>query len=205
MEKQKYISDLEDIRNIMDRSSRFISLSGLSGIIAGIVALVGAALAYYTIFINNDYYSYRVAILDLNTTITLIAIASSVLLLSISSGIFLSWRKAKKNNHSIWDNQSRRLIINLMIPLVTGGLLCLILISKGFIGLVAPLTLVFYGLGLINASKYTLTEVRSLGIAEVTLGLIACQWEGAGLVFWAIGFGALHIIYGIIMHVKYDA
>lgn len=205
MEKQKYISDLEDIRNIMDRSSRFISLSGLSGVIAGILALIGAALAYYTIFINNDYYSYRVAILDLNTTVTLIAIASSVLILSLSFGIFLSWRKAKKNNHNIWDNQSRRLIINLMIPLVTGGLLCLILISKGFIGLVAPLTLVFYGLGLINASKYTLTEVRSLGIAEVTLGLIACQWEGSGLIFWAIGFGALHIIYGIIMHVKYDA
>ncbi len=205
MEKQKYISDLEDIRNIMDRSSRFISLSGLSGVIAGILALVGAALAYYTIFINNDYYSYRVAILDLNTTLTLITIASSVLILSISSGIFLSWRKAKKNSHSIWDNQSKRLIINLMIPLVTGGLLCLILISKGFIGLVAPLTLIFYGLALVNASKYTLTEVRSLGIAEVTLGLIACQWEGFGLIFWAIGFGALHIIYGIIMHVKYDA
>ena len=188
----------------MDRSSRFISLSGLSGVIAGILALIGAALAYYTVFVDNNYYSYRVAILDLNTTITLIAIASAVLILSISFGIYLSWRKAKKNNHGIWDNQSKRLIINLMIPLATGGLLCLILISKGFIGLVAPLTLVFYGLALINASKYTLTEVRSLGIVEVTLGLMACQWEGFGLIFWCIGFGALHIIYGIIMHVKYD-
>lgn len=205
MEKQKYISDLEDIRNIMDRSSRFISLSGLSGVIAGILALIGAALAYYTVFINNDYYSYRVAFLDLNTTITLIAIATSILVLSIAIGIYLSWRKAKKNNQGIWDNQSKRLILNLLIPLVAGGVLCLILISKGFIGLVAPLTLVFYGLALINASKYTLTEIRSLGIAEVILGLIACQWEGSGLVFWSIGFGALHIIYGIIMYLKYDA
>ncbi len=205
MEKQKYISDLEDIRNIMDRSSRFISLSGLSGVIAGVLALIGASLAYYTVFIDNDYYSYRKAILDFNTTLKLISIASSVLILSVASGIFLSWRKAKKNNQSIWDNQSKRLIINLMIPLATGGLLCLIIIGKGFIGLVAPLTLVFYGLALINASKYTLTEVRSLGIAEVILGLIACQWEGYGLIFWALGFGALHIVYGIIMHLKYDA
>ena len=205
MEKQKYISDLEDIRSIMDRSSKFISLSGLSGVIAGVLALIGAYLAYKTVYADQNYMSYRKAILNYDTTLQLLAIAWSVLILSIASGIFLSHQKAKKTNQRIWDTQSKRLIINLMIPLIVGGLLCLILLSKGIIGLVAPLTLVFYGLALINASKYTLSEIRGLGIAEVVLGLIACQWEGYGLIFWAIGFGILHIVYGVIMHLKYDA
>jgi len=70
---------------------------------------------------------------------------------------------------------------------------------------VAPLTLIFYGLALVNASKYTLSEIRSFGIAEIVLGLIAMAFIGYGLLFWAIGFGLLHIIYGIIMHVRYGS
>lgn len=205
MEKQKYISDLEDIRDMMDRSSRFISLSGLSGVVAGTLALIGAWLAYQTVYARQNYLSYRKAMLNFDTTTQLLGIAVTVLVLSVFFGILLTQRKAKKNNQRIWDAQSRRLIINLFIPLAAGGLLCLILLFKGFIGLVAPMTLVFYGLGLINASKYTLTEVRSLGIAEVILGLVACQLEGYGLLFWAVGFGVLHIIYGIIMHFKYGS
>lgn len=205
MEKQKYISDLEDIRNIMDRSSRFISLSGLSGVVAGSLALIGAWLAYQTVYVHQNYLSYRQALLNTDTAIELIGIAMSVLILSVLFGIILTQRKARKNNQKIWDSQSKRLVINLLIPLVVGGILCLILLSKGFIGLVAPLTLIFYGLGLINASKYTLSELRGLGIAEVVLGLIACQWVGFGLLFWAAGFGLLHIIYGIIMHVKHGS
>lgn len=205
MEKQKYISDLEDIRDIMDRSSRFISLSGLSGVVAGSLALVGAWLAYQTVYTDQSYLSYRQAVLNMNTALQLLGIAISVLVLSLLFGILLTRRKARKTQQKIWDSQSKRLIINMLIPLAAGGILCLILLAKGFIGLVAPLTLIFYGLGLINASKYTLTEIRSLGIAEVTLGLIACQWEGYALVFWALGFGILHIIYGIIMYLKYDA
>lgn len=205
MKKQKYLDDLQDIRSIMDRSSRFISLSGMSGVIAGALALLGAYLAYQTVYENQNYLSYRRASITSESLIALLAIASGVLILSILSGIILTRKKANKTNQKLWDNQSKRLFINLFIPLAVGGILCLILLSKGFIGLIAPLTLVFYGLALINASKYTLSEIRSLGLIEITLGLLGCQFVGFGLILWAIGFGVLHIIYGIFMHVKYDS
>jgi hypothetical protein len=205
MEKQKYLDDLQDIRTIMDRSSRFISLSGMSGVIAGVLALLGAYSAYQAVYENQNYLSYRRASITSESLITLLAIASSVLILSLLAGILLTRNKARKTNQKLWDSQSQRLLINLFIPLAVGGILCLILLSKGFIGLIAPLTLVFYGLALINASKYTLSEIRSLGIIEVALGLIGCQFVGYGLILWALGFGILHIIYGIVMHVKYDS
>jgi hypothetical protein len=205
MEKEKYISDLHEIRNMMDRSSKFISLSGMAGIAAGIFALAGAYFAYTTVYKQQDYLNYRRADLSNESVFTLMTIAVAVLILSVGAGIFFTHRRSKKVNQSLWDAQAKRLISNLMIPLAAGGILCLILLSKGFVGLVAPLTLVFYGLALVNASKYTLTEIRSLGIVEIILGLLACQFIGYGLLFWVIGFGVLHIVYGIAMYSKYGS
>lgn len=204
MEKEKYIQDLKDIKDMMSKSSRFISLSGLSGILAGTYALIGAFLVQNIINTRTAADTFARVSLNFETKTTLAIIAFGVLLLSVSTGIFLTTRKARKAGLKVWDDQSKRLLINLLIPLVTGGLLCVILISKGFATIVAPLTLIFYGLALVNASKYTLNDVRSLGIAEVILGLVDIYFDGNGLLIWSIGFGVLHIIYGIIMYMKYD-
>lgn len=204
MEKEKYISDLKEIKSMMDRSSRFISLSGMSGIVAGVAALIGAYLAYNSVYQGQNYFDYRVMVMNTDSVVRLLSIAFGVLVVSLAAGIFFTLKRTRKTKQALWDAQAKRLVINLMIPLLTGGILCLILLSKGLISLVAPMTLVFYGLALINASKYTLTEVRSLGIVEVLLGLLAFQFIGYGLLFWSIGFGALHIIYGLAMYLKYD-
>ncbi len=205
MDKQKYIDDLKDIKTIMDRSSRFISLSGLSGVIAGVTALAGAYGAYLTVYKDQDYLNYRHATMNSESIFSLTMIALAVIIISFGAGFFFTQKKAKKNNQSLWDSQSKRLLINLMIPLTAGGILCFILLTKGIIGIVAPVTLIFYGLALVNASKYTLSDIRSLGIIEIALGLIGCQFVGYGLILWAIGFGLLHILYGVYMHVKYDS
>lgn len=201
--REKYLEDLHEIRKIMHQSSRFISLSGISGILAGIYALIGAWLAYQTIYEGQDYLAYRKANLTTQNLIALFSIALAVIVLSILSGIYFTTRKARKENQKLWDIQSKRLIVNMLIPLATGGILCLIFIAKGFIGIVAPLTLIFYGLALVNASKYTLNEIRGLGLIEIVLGLMAAYFIGYGLLFWAIGFGLLHIVYGIFMHLRH--
>jgi len=205
MDKQKYIEDIVEIKKIMDRSSRFISLSGLSGVLAGLFALVAAYLAYETIYSGQYYMEYRSAKLTMETLTQLITIAIVTIILSIGFGIFLTTRKAKRLNQSIFDQQAKLMLINLAIPLVAGGILCLILLIKGGIALVAPLTLIFYGLALVNASKYAVTAMRNLGLIEISLGLISVWYLGYGLIFWAIGFGVMHIIYGIVMHLKDEA
>jgi len=96
------------------------------------------------------------------------------------------------------------LIINFGIPLVTGGIFALLLLEKGLYEIIAPITLLFYGLGCVNASKHTFRDVRYLGITLILIGLIATYFEGYGLVFWALGFGVCHIIYGSMMYFKYD-
>lgn len=205
MENEKYLKDISEIKNIMNQSSRFISLSGLSGVLAGIYCLVGAYLAYRTIYFdttsNGDY---KDLIVTQSTIIYLFTIAITVILMSLFTGIFFSARKAKRNDEKAWNSASKRLIINFMIPLVTGGIFILFLIEKEILSLVAPLTLLFYGLACVNASKYTLGDVRYLGITMILLGLLSTWFLGFGLLFWALGFGVCHIIYGGMMYYKYD-
>lgn len=203
MNQQKYIDDLREIREIMNRSSKFISLSGMSGVFAGIFALAGAYAAYEIVYSDQDYFAYRQAEISLVSIAKLLMIAGATLLLSIGFGIYFTTKETKRHKQKLWDHQTRRLLINLAIPLITGGILCMILLLKGYIGIVAPLTLIFYGLALVNASKYTLSEVRWLGLTQILLGLAAAHFIGYGLVFWALGFGLVHILYGLVMHYKY--
>lgn len=205
MNQNKYLEDLKEIKQMMDRSSRFISLSGLSGVVAGIFALIGAYFAWQILYSNANLQAFERILLTNEQLTRLLAIGLGTLVVSLGSGILLTILKTKKTKQSFWDSQSKRLIINLSIPLVTGGIFCFLLVLKGYIGLAAPATLIFYGLALVNVSKYTLSEVRSLGILEIILGLLATYFIGYGLLFWSIGFGLLHIVYGIIMELKYKS
>lgn len=196
--------DLQHIRQMMERSSRFISLNGLSGVAAGVVALIGAAIAWWLFQQYNvkdfegDQYVYNT---DLELRLLLLAII--ILVVAIAGGIFFTIQKTKKQGLKIWTATTQRLLTQLMIPLVAGGLFCMALFYHGLFGLIAPATLVFYGLALINASKYTYSDIQYLGICEVFLGIIASFLPGYGLLFWALGFGVLHIIYGTLMYRKY--
>lgn len=200
MEDQRYIDQLKDIRNIMDRSSRFLSLSGLSGVMAGVYALCGAIAAHYII----QHRSYLYVTLESKEFRQIVAIAFAVIVLSLSTGVILSAKKAKKRNEKIWNSSSKRMLINLFIPLTTGGVFGILLLREQHYGLIAPVTLIFYGLALVNASKYTFETLRSLGITFIVLGLINTGFPGYGLYFWAFGFGILHILYGTIMYLKFD-
>jgi len=210
MEEKDLQNELASIRSIMERSSKFISLSGLSGILAGVYALIGAAIAYYLLYvdlhtINPDIHYRIVGVLNsiLHVSVFLI-LAFVVLFASIATGIILTTRKAKRKGQPIWGNLSRALLFHMAVPLVAGGILTFIFLARGYYGIIAPITLIFYGLSLVGASNFTFSDVKYLGILEIILGLIAACLPGYGLLFWAIGFGLLHIIYGSMMYLKYD-
>lgn len=203
MKEEKYKKDLEDIKEIMNRSSRFVSLSGMSGISAGVIALIGAYAAHKMVYSQQLGIKLLEGLVPIRNVESLVLIALVTLIAAISAAVFFTVRKTKSQNQKVWDYQTQRLIVNLFIPLLTGGILCLMLLFKGFLALLAPLTLIFYGLALFNASKFTLHEIRSLGLIQIILGLIAINFIGHGLLFWALGFGLMHILYGIIMQVRY--
>lgn len=203
--EQDYFRDLAEIRSMMERSSKFMSLSGWAGILAGIYALIGAYFAYGLL----DSYgleegSYIAQTNRLEDYFPLIALFMLILVLALGTAIYLSLQKASKRGENAWNATSRRLLAHMAIPLVAGGLLILILLSKGLVFLIAPLSLIFYGIALYNASKFTFEVLKYLGLIQITLGLAGACFPGYGLLFWAVGFGAFHIVYGTYMHYKYE-
>lgn len=219
-EDPKPLDTLQDIKQMMERSSRFISLSGLSGVAAGCCALVGAWLAHDVIM--RSAYSYSIgrnrntAEFDLDTSgndITsltefmgsrLFMIAVCTFIIAFVLAFMFTYLRSRKNNIPIWGHTSKRLMLNVSLPMLVGGIYLWKMIQAGIFGLIAPGCLIFYGLALVNASKYTLREIRYLGFGQIILGLVNLWFIGYGIYFWAMGFGALHIIYGSVMWWRYE-
>ena len=199
MYANQHLENLSEIRNLMNRSVKFLSLSGLSGVFAGVYAIIAAFVVFsyldYSLYIN----SY--AIRDIQF---LVLVALVTLLLTITTAYFLTKNKAKKNQVKLWDKTSKKAFYQMATPLFCGGVICLILIVTNKFGLVSPFTLIFYGLSLVSVSEYTFKTIKFLGFFEILLGAINLVLIGYGIVFWVIGFGLLHIIYGSFMYYKYD-
>jgi hypothetical protein len=202
-EKPDYARDITEIRSMMERSTKFLSLSGLAGVMAGIYALAGAYVAYQVLDFNPGDHHTTGNEAD-GSLWKIVAVAVAVLVLALGTAIYLSKKKAVKSGEKFYNATARRVISAMLVPLVAGGLLMLALFTKGLTGLLAPCSLIFYGLALYNTSKFTYDEVKTLGLIEIALGLISAYYVGFGLLCWALGFGVVHIIYGIYLHYKYE-
>ena len=201
---QKHQEDLSHIRSMMERSSRFISLSGLSGVFAGLSALIGG-LYICLLLEQNGMKCYGIETYSFSNVLILqlIQVGAMIFVFALGFGILFTVRKSKKNDLPIWTSSTKNMLINLAIPLLVGGVFCLGLLYHQVFELVAPTTLVFYGLALVNAEKYTFSDIKYLGYCEIILGCFSLFYVGYGLVFWILGFGVLHILYGLIMFKKY--
>ena len=208
--QNQHLDHIHDIRQLMQKSSRFISLSGLSGIAAGLCALVAAWVARQTIntySVNStewqgpvrEYGGYRSIQSYSGLEYRLLLIAGITFVMAFLLAFIFTWLRSRKTGVPIWGFMARKVMIAVIVPMLAGGLLIWRMMDYGTYGLIAPACLLFYGLGLINASKFTFTEIRYLGYGQLVLGAINLWLPGYGLYFWAIGFGMLHIIYGFIM------
>ena len=198
MEKQ--LEDLKAIREMMEKSSRFLSLSGLSGITAGITAIVGAAFAYFFLLQEPSF----TGLSSIQQILILLMDASLVVLISLGFAIYFSLKKARKKKEKLFNKMTLKILYNLSVPLATGGIFALIFLYRGDVEILSSITLIFYGLALVNVSKFTFDEIHYLGITEIILGIAAAIFLYYGIIFWTIGFGICHIIYGLIMYKKYD-
>ncbi|NCB08267.1 MAG: hypothetical protein EOM73_08900 [Bacteroidia bacterium] len=199
---ENYLEEIKEIRKMMEQSSRFLSLSGLSGIIIGLYAVAGACIAYRTIYVAPLPWVHK--IFGENVVYTLIFVAFLVLAFSLLTTLWLTWRKAAKAGQKIWNRGSQLMMTNLAIPFISGGILVLIFTLRGYYMVIAPACLVFYGLALINSAKFTRQEIFYLGLLQIALGIVAALFPQAALLFWALGFGMLHIIYGTVMYFRYE-
>jgi hypothetical protein len=213
MKNTKPENDLGLIKDLMEKSSKFSNISGIAVLFTGFFALIGATFIYFDIgfSVSDVHISYNQLISQngkpdvLNIKLKLlISIASLILVASLTTLYITARNKSGNEGIPLFNSSFSRTLKSLFIPLFSGGVFCVFLLYHQMFGLVAPATLIFYGLGLISCSKYSYYELEFLGYFELVLGFIASYFMGTGLLFWIIGFGIAHILFGYYIHVKYD-
>jgi len=207
-DNKKHIEDIAEIRSLMEKSSKFISLSGLSGIMAGVFALIGA-------FISNWYISaylpkqieasfIKSISLECESKILLMLLAFIVFVLAFATATYFTSKNNKNKSSKLWDYNAKKVVSNLFIPLSAGVFFISYLILNSYFVLIVPASLIFYGLSLINAGHFTFSDIKYLGLLEILIGVVSLFFTEFYIIFWSIGFGILHIIYGILMYIKYE-
>jgi hypothetical protein len=207
-QSDQHLEDIKVIKKIMEESSRFLSLSGISGIIAGLLAIAGAVVAKLIITGTSpaeEWYSVPLTAdpAGSRSVFLLFADMAVVLVLSLAASVFFSSRKARESGHNAWTPVTRRMLTSLLIPLFTGGLFIIITLSRVPANVTVASTLIFYGLAVISAGKFTFGEIHWLGVLEVATGLVCLLLPEWSIFIWAVGFGVIHIFYGLFMHLRY--
>lgn len=196
---------IEQIHAMMARSTTFVSLSGLSGIASALVAF-GAVWQIHRLigsfWLTTEFFTRLRESSELVRP--LFGILFWTLLGALALAFFFTWRRARKSNYALWNVASRRFAMHLALPLIAGGIFTFALSQYGTYELIAPTMLVFFGLALLNAGKYSFTEIVVLGTTELVLGLVAAFWPQAGLLLWGLGFGVATAGYGIVMYIKHE-
>lgn len=201
MEHQQHLENLSELKTILSKNTRFLSFSGMSGIIAGIVALIGEFVAYKYISTNWDSI-YAENFLNWDHVLVLGSIAAAIVIICIAIGYFFTMKNIKKAGGIKNLQLIKNTLWNICIPILFGGAICLIALLKQDYMLIPALMLIFYGLALFSGSKYSFDDLKFVGIAFIILGLLAYAMPNLSALAWGLGFGVLHIIYGIRIHLK---
>ncbi|MBQ1408707.1 MAG: hypothetical protein IIY87_03000 [Bacteroidales bacterium] len=198
MNNNDALRDIKDIRSMMERSSRFLSISGWGVAAVGIIAIVAAWIAY-KVFSDGTLFGYTHYLWAYKTKVAVVGSLILVVfcgMIVFFSSVIMARRRGVK---FVFDKTMRRTVLNFSIPLLAGGILCLALVLEGHYGLTSSIMLIFYGLALINCHHFSHPVLGTLGYLELLLGLVDCFTVTHALLLWAVGFGLLHLIFGIYL------
>ncbi len=197
--------ELAEIKSMMEQSTQFLSLSGVSGILVGIYAIAAAGLSWYWIYFPSSSWSDGTASLSFRDLLNrMLMLGLGTLIAAVSSAYFLSKKRVAGNAQPFWSPASKRFLQSLFLPVALGGFFCFALLHESTFELIPSAMLLFYGIGLVQSAQFTLGEIRNLGFTQLGFGLIAAFFPDFGLFFWALGFGVFHLIYGTLMYYRHE-
>lgn len=196
------LEDLKEIRQMMERSSRFLSLSGSSGI--GIGFLASLFVAWQVSKGNMSLTEQRNFDLLAPAWEEFIIGTFGLFVICVLLSMGLTLRRTLKKGLTIWTSSTKNILGAIGLPMMVGAMLLLQNFNSLSTDAFFPATLLCYGLGLFFASRYTYDELRIMGLAMLVLGTLSILYPPYSLLFWVLGFGALHMIYGAIMYFRYE-
>ncbi|MCL5104062.1 MAG: hypothetical protein M1133_08105 [Armatimonadetes bacterium] len=196
MQKTEAEESLRLIREVMERSARYTNFSGLSGIIAGTLALIGCAatlsLAYRGLY--EPYIGWYVAIWV------------GVFVVSIAQDFYLAQRKARKMGQRFLTPATLQIVKAVLPGVFVGLVISLVCLHQGSIDAIPAVWALGHGTALCAAGMFTVREVRIFGALQLLTGAVGLVWlSGPISSFYLLGvsMGLYHIGFGLWMSRKY--
>jgi hypothetical protein len=177
------MDNLRFIRESMESASTFTAVSGWGQAVIGATALV----ATYAAWVQPTRRGW-------------LSVWFAEALLSLLVSGWTMWRKARANEVALLSRPGRKLVVNFAPPAAVGALLTAVLFRAGESGLVPAVWLLLYGAGVITGGAFSVRIVPVMGLSFMLLGAAALflPWPAVNALL-ALGFGVLHIIFGIII------
>jgi hypothetical protein len=180
---ERAMSNIQFIRETMERATLFTAVPGWGGAAMGVVALGTATIAGFQT--KTPYW---------------LATWLVGALVSIGVGGFALWRKARNLNHALFSGSGRRFLLSFSPPIVVGALLTVVLYRHRAADLLPGTWLLLYGTGVMGGGAFSVRAVPLMGLLFTALGSVAIFLPlTVGNWFMAAGFGVLHIVFGIVI------
>jgi len=192
MDKYSAEENLKLIREVMERSARYTNFSGLSGVLSGVLALIGCAVTYW---INDHVAVSRQDMLYILTWCT-------VLVLAIAQDLLLAHRNARKSGQSIWNPATYQVFKAIFPGVFFAGVISFVALYDGAIDAIPAIWALGYGAALCAAGLFTTREVWRYGLLQMatgTAGLFLMSKPPYSLYLVALCFGLYQIAFGICM------
>jgi hypothetical protein len=186
----------------MQQNINPFSLKRYSGILIG---LYGLAVVYLINILTSGEQSgielvSQLPLLFLQIGVTVIALVFIVI--SLVTLWIRAKRTVRKNDQKLWSIFTRKIRWQTLISLLIILIIIIMISNIGYFSLTTPLSLFFYGLFLLNLSRFSSIGLRYLSLAEIILAITSYFIYDKEIIFLALGFGFLPILYGIATFIK---
>jgi hypothetical protein len=195
------LEELKVIRSLMERPVKYSTQSGLAGILAGTIALAGM---FADMYISGHY--------EPVTAVTLcFFVWGGVLGLSLLAVVGLTRLREIRQNMPLWSAVKTRILLAILPPALAGIGLTLAIVFRWYMdigpnewGLIPPIWMLFYGVACWQVGEFSVKELRWMGAAFLLAGLVtATCLQVYPYLTLGVTFGGFHIVYGVIVRLRY--
>jgi hypothetical protein len=181
------MDNLRYIRETMERAGSFTAVSGWGIVTIGATAIAAAWLAG-----------------AMASPAGWLAVWTVEAVLALAIGVLSVARKARAAGMPLLSGPGRKVALILSPPLMAGAVLTAVMFGEGILAPLPGMWLLLFGAGVVAAGAFSVRIVPVMGLTFMLLGsaalLLPAGW-GNGLM--ALGFGGLHIFFGVLIARRY--